>query len=91
MEFASQIVPAVIILFANLLSGRHGSVRWESVTAIFGYATVVATCSAIAITIFSHDRVIRGYIWQVAVFSLITALSRDYEKILRPLFPWNRD
>jgi len=42
MDFSTQIVPAVIILFANLLSGNHGSKRWETVTAVFGWAAIVS-------------------------------------------------
>ena len=36
MDLSTQIVPAVIIFVANLLSGKYGSLRWETITAIFG-------------------------------------------------------
>jgi len=37
MDLSTQIVPAIIVLAANLMSGKHGSIRWETVTAIFGW------------------------------------------------------
>ena len=90
MDFLSQIVPAVVVLVANLLSGRHASLRWETVTAVFGWAVCVSTVAALFVTIFVHDHWIRDYLWQISGFCLLTVLSRDYEKLLRPLFPWNR-
>lgn len=90
MDLSTQIVPAVVILVANLLSGRHASVRWETVTAVFGWAAGVSIAAVVALSVFARDSAITEYIGQVAAFSLLTALSRDYEKLLRPLFPWNR-
>jgi len=34
---------------------------------------------------------VQFYLAQVWGFSLLTAVARDYEKILRPLFRWNRE
>jgi hypothetical protein len=90
MDFVSQIVPAVILLAANLMGGRHGSNRWEAVTAIFGWTALIGILAVVLVSIFLHDSWVRDYLVQIAGFSLLTALSRDYEKILRPLFWWNR-
>jgi hypothetical protein len=90
MEFSTQIVPAVIILVANLLSGKHGSLRWETVTAIFGWSAAISFMAFLVVTILAHGSPAKDYLLQILGFCLLTALSRDYERILRPLFPWNR-
>ena len=90
MDLSAQIVPAVVLLVANLLSGRHASLRWETVTAIFGWAAGVSIVALVIVNVFVRDSLITEYLVQVAGFCLLTALSRDYERILRPLFPWNR-
>jgi hypothetical protein len=90
MDLSTQIVPAVVILVANLLSGRHASLRWETVTAVFGWGAGVSMAALLVAGIFARDSAITEYLLQVSAFCLLTALSRDYEKILRPLFPWNR-
>ncbi len=91
MDFASQIIPAVIILFANLYGGDHKTKRWEIVTALFGW---VAACSFILFFItlifFRDSVVIRDYLLQLHAFSILAALSRDYERILKPLFKKNK-
>jgi len=86
MEFSSQIVPAVIVLIANLLSGKHGSSRWETVTALFGWVAVVSLIAYLVTVIFFSENPAKNYLLQVLSFSLLTALSRDYERILHPLF-----
>ena len=90
MDLSTQIVPAVVILAANLLSDRHASVRWETVTAVFGWTAGVSIVVAVVLYVIGRDSAITEYLGQVAAFCLLTALSRDYEKLLRPLFPWNR-
>ncbi len=90
MELSSQLVPAVIILVANLLSGKHSSLRWEYVTAIFGWCSVLSLLAYLFVIFLVPESVIEQYLIQISLFCLITALARDYERILRPLFPWNR-
>ena len=90
MDLSTQIVPAVVLLVANLMIGRHASLRWETVTAIFGWAACVSVVALVIVNVFARDSAMTDYLLQVAGFCLLTALSRDYEKILRPLFPWNR-
>jgi hypothetical protein len=90
MDFSSQVVPAAIIIAANLLSGKHSSLRWESITAIFGWGAGISLLAFVLAIIFFPSSSIGTYFGQIAGFCLITALSRDYERILRPLFPWNR-
>ena len=84
MDFMTQIVPAVIVMLANLAGGSHESPKYEIWTAVFGWTF----CVSIVLAFLS------GWIWagathyllQVSGFSLLTALTRDYEKILKPLF-----
>lgn len=90
MELASQIVPAIVVLVANLSSGRHGSLRWETVTAIFGWGTALSIAALVMASIFGVDSAIKEYLVQIAAFCLLTAITRDYERIMRPFFPWNR-
>ena len=90
MDLSSQLIPAAIIVIANVLSGSHESRRWETVTMIFG---LIGGASIVAIFITPYFlrelTAAKGYLMQVGGFCLLTALSRDYEKWLRPLFPWN--
>jgi hypothetical protein len=44
----------------------------------------------LVVATFVRDSAITQYLLQVSGFCLLTALSRDYERLLRPLFPWNR-
>lgn len=90
MDLSTQIVPAVVVLVANIFSGRHGSGRWETVTALFGWTAGISLAALLLAIVFVRDSVITEFLAQIMAFSLLTALSRDYEKILRPLFPWNR-
>jgi hypothetical protein len=90
MKFLDQLVPAVIILVANLMSGPHSSLRWERVTAVFGWTAAVSLVLLVASSALFGRTAATPYLLQIAAFSLLTALSRDYERILRPLFPWNR-
>lgn len=84
MEFTSQIIPAIAILFANLLGGDHGSQRYEICTAIFGWT------SFLSFLVFFFSKwawpEASSYLLQLFGFSILTALSRDYEKILKPYF-----
>ena len=90
MDFASQLVPAIVILAANLMSGPHSSLRWEVVTAIFGWGAAASLVVLLALSIGWPNAAAKDYALQALVFCLLTALSRDYERILRPLFHWNR-
>ncbi len=90
MDFWSQIIPAVVILVANLLSGPHSSLRWEYVTALFGWGTAISLTALLVVQIAFPDSSVSAYLFQLSSFCLLTTLSRDYEHILRPLFPWNR-
>jgi hypothetical protein len=89
MDFSSQIVPAVIVLVGNLLSGKHGSSRWEKVTAVFGWAAAVSLVAYFLAAMLFPGSTAKDFLLQILCFSLLTALSRDYERILHPLF--NRD
>jgi hypothetical protein len=86
-----QIVPAAMLLLANLMSGRHGSRRYEVITAVFGWAALGSMLVWLGVLWISPHSRAHFYLAQVWGFSLLTAVSRDYEKILRPLFRWNRE
>lgn len=85
-----QVIPAVVLCAANVLSGRHGSLRWETVTAVFGWIGAFGLAVGIILKLAAPQSSVTSYVWQVGAFCLLTAISRDYEKILRPLFSWNR-
>lgn len=90
MDFSSQIVPAVIVLVGNLLSGKHGSSRWEKVTAVFGWVAAVSLIAYFLAAMFFPGSIAKDFLLQILCFSLLTALSRDYERILHPLFNRNK-
>lgn len=86
MDLSSQIIPAIIILIANLLSGKHSSYHWEYVTAIFGWGACISFVSFTILALFSNETPALEYILQVGTFCLITALARDYEKLFKIIF-----
>ncbi len=90
MDFSSQIIPAIVLLVANLMSGHHSSIRWEVVTAIFGWTALIGLLMFLAAFTFWPDSSAKDYLFQIAAFCLLTALARDYERLLKPLFSWNR-
>lgn len=90
MDFLSQVIPATVVLAANLLSGPHSSLRWEYVTAVFGWSACIGLVGFLIAHIAFPSSSVDTYLFQLFVFCLLTALSRDYERILRPLFKWNR-
>ena len=90
MDFLSQLVPAIVVLAASLLSGPHSSLRWAYVTAVFGWVAAVSLAVFLVVHIAFPGSSVALYLFQLFSFCMLTALSRDYERILRPLFPWNR-
>lgn len=90
MDMSTQIVPTIVLLLANLMSGPHASMRWETVTASFGWGFLVSLLAVVGVLMVNPDSSAIEYLLQAGGFCLLTALSRDYERILRPLFPWNR-
>jgi uncharacterized membrane protein YuzA (DUF378 family) len=90
MDVTTQIIPAVIVVVANLFSGKHGSFRWETVTAIFGWTAIISLIAFFVVSIFQVGSFLKDYLLQIFGFCLLTTLSRDYERILHPLFHWNR-
>ena len=83
------VIPAIVILAGNLFSGDPGSKRWECVTAIFGWT------AAISFPIWFIVKVVNYFVttpmWvnevlpPVFLFCLLQAVSRDYERILKPI------
>lgn len=79
-----HIIPATILVLANLTSGKHGSRRYELWSAVFGYISALAMVLAVVSQYFTSS--LHPYFYQIAGFCLITVLSRDYEKWLKPFF-----
>ena len=90
MDVMSQVIPAIVVLAANLLSGPHSSLRWEYVTAVFGWGACISLVGFLIVHVAFPSSSAGTYLFQLFSFCLLTALSRDYERILRPLFKWNR-
>jgi hypothetical protein len=80
-----QLVPAAFIVLANVLSGPHSSLRWEIGTAIFGWTAGITmiTWSSFFLLGFAT---LASYSLQVFSFALLTVVSRDYERVLKPVF-----
>ncbi len=78
-----HLIPAIIILISNLFSGDHNSRSYEIVTAIFGAFSAI-TFILIFIPIFSNI-IPSKILIEIFGFSLITALARDYEKLIKKL------
>lgn len=102
MDFLSdQIIPAIIVLIGNLFGGSHGSRRWEIVTAAFGWTALVTVLlwAFLEIAVYlsavigtgidfgeTSQEIVRRYLLQTFGFALLSAITRDYEKILFPFF-----
>ncbi len=90
----TYLVPSVIILIANLLSGELGSNRWENVTMSFGLLSLFSVVLLFILPflpnfIFIEATLQKGidhYLLQVMWFCGVAWLSRDYERIFKPLF-----
>lgn len=94
---AEYLIPSLIILIANIFSGEHGSKHYEFVTAVFGWIAAVFLGLYITMPYLlwyfpSHYlENIQPFVTQVTWFSLVTAVARDYEKILKPLIDsWHK-
>ena len=94
--FTETFVPATIILIANIFSRDYSSRRYEIITAIFGWTTAIfilawLICEALKwYYLFRYAQVnqlilnMERITQQIFILSLITFLTRDYEKILKP-------
>lgn len=89
MDFMTQVVPAIIILVANLAGGEHGTSSFDNWTAVFGWSACVSFILIFVAAYVCPEA--KPYLMQVCGFSLLTALTRDYEKILKPFFSKNSE
>ncbi len=89
MDWSGNIIPAIIIIFANLFGGKHGSNRYEIISASFYW--LGATCLILVFISGWFFPSIQSYFIQTALFLIITALARDFEKLLKPLFNKTKD
>lgn len=89
------IIPGIIIFVANIFSREHGSRRYEIVTAFFGWTAtiflVLGFISYVLSFIFAiyhmHAQILENIqktTFQIFILALVTAVTRDYEKILKP-------
>lgn len=89
-----HLIPAIIILLSNLCSDDHGGPRWQYITATFGWLGCVALTSSFTIPLLSTFGIINKiwadnampYVIEFTAFALLAALTRDYERILKPVF-----
>jgi hypothetical protein len=89
-SFLEYYIPAAIILIANIFSGEYGSNSYENITALFGWTSCIALfislISPLALLFYPSPvlETTQQISSQVFILSSITALSRDFEKILKP-------
>lgn len=84
MDFVNPWIPAAIIVLSNVFGGEHDSLCYSVVTAVFGWLAGICILLWLPISLFSSD--FSNYVFQVGMFSFITAVSRDYERIFKTLF-----
>lgn len=72
------IVPAVIIVLCNVFHGDPNQRSYEIITACFGWCIV----PAMIFYLFIGNEVA----FQITMFCMIAAFSRDYEKTLKRIF-----
>jgi hypothetical protein len=71
----TDIVPAIVIVLCNVWGGEPGTPPYDRTTAWFGWAAGLTMIPAL---------IMSGSIFrEIFLFSLIAALSRDYEPLLR--------
>ena len=84
------VITAAVVLAANLLSNRVGSWLYESATAVFGWIGAVSMLlwlvSHIASAFFPSTLAVSKLMAPIWMFCVMTAIARDYEKILKPWF-----
>lgn len=80
----SILIPCAIIVIGNLLSGPPGTDSWERVTALFGWAWALFMSAWLVFFVFQISPDLEDALLQIWLFSMIQALTRDYEKILQP-------
>ena len=79
----TDIVPAIVIVLCNVYGGEPGTHQYQFTTAWFGWMAVATMLPALFMP--------GSLVCDVFLFSLIAALSRDYEPTLRSVRDnWNR-
>ena len=79
------VIPAMIVLIGNLFSGSRGSLRWENVTAFFGWTAGTVFLLWLVGMFLLPEFWTREILFPIWAFCLLQALTRDYEKILKPV------
>jgi hypothetical protein len=93
--FSEIVIPSIIIAITNIFSHESGSDRYEQITAIFGYAAAIFLAVSLILSIltfvflitkipFQKLVIIQKITYQIFLLNAVTAISRDYEKILKP-------
>ena len=78
------IIPAVIIFVGNVFSGSPGSLRWEYISAFFGWTGGAALLLWVVCLGIGWESLGRHILFPIAAFCLLYVASRDYERILKP-------
>ena len=86
MEVSNYIVPASVIVIANLFSGDRNSKSWEAVSTVFGVTVFLSTIFYLVGSSLYPENALVALLPDVAVFCLVSVLARDYEKILASIF-----
>ena len=79
------IIPALIVLVGNVFSGSPGSRRWEVVSELFGWIGAAAVLLTIGCFAVGWEFLGRHILFPIGAFCLLYVVSRDYEKILKPI------
>ncbi len=79
------IIAGTVILIGNLFSGKPGSLRWGKVTALFGWGAAFSLTLWLVLLVSGFESWANEILIPVFGFCLIQALTRDYERILRPV------
>jgi hypothetical protein len=80
-----NLIPAIVILIANIFSVDHESISYKRVTKIFLSAFFI---SILLIFFFYFTNKIGRWdavLLKIAGFCLITALARDYERVIKKI------
>ena len=79
------IIPALILLVGNVFSGSPGSRRWKVVSELFGWIGAAAVLLTIGCFAVGWEFLGRHILFPIGAFCLLYVVSRDYEKILKPI------
>jgi len=83
---ACYVIPSIIIVITNVFDGDYGSTRYEKITAIFGWITIISLLLLllkVCFSIYILNLISLTLIIEVLYFCLFTCLVRDYSRLIR--------